>query len=87
MTTQTLTENLQIYYDQKGRPASVVLPFDLLARWLTKEKKEKLVSSVKKPQSIYNVSDKEIVAAVDEVRSKLWNKYYADKIKTVKGPS
>lgn len=87
MITQTLTDNLQIYYDQKGRPASVVLPFDLLAQWLTKEKKTKLVSSVKKSQSIYNVSDKEIVAAVDEVRSKLWNKYYADKIKTVQGSS
>lgn len=61
----------KILYDAGGRPEFVLLPF---------EQVETLIKP-KAPKNIYPLTDEQIVAAVDEVRSELFEKHYAGKIK------
>lgn len=61
----------KILYDAGGRPEFVLLPF---------EQVEALIRP-KAPKNIYPLTDEQIVAAVDGVRSELFERRYAGKIK------
>ena len=64
-----LKEQARVFYDRKGKPEFVILPF---AKYQTLEKTA--------AQKFYDIADKEIVNMVDEVREKLFSKRYAQKI-------
>ena len=57
---QTLKENVQVFYGPKGKPASVILPFELFSRLIP--------AANFAAKEVYPLSDEQIVAAVDNTR-------------------
>ncbi|EKD22734.1 MAG: hypothetical protein ACD_83C00290G0002 [uncultured bacterium] len=80
MATKTLPQSLsrqtEIIYDSQGKPVSVVLPYLLFSKYI-----DETQTKPTKSKKVYNITDKQIIAAVRETRQEIFNKYYADKLK------
>lgn len=61
----------KILYDTGGKPEFVLLPFEQV----------KTLIRFQAPKDVYSLTDEQIVSAVDEIRTELFEKRYAGKIK------
>jgi len=61
----------KILYDAGGTPEFVLLPFKQVETFVKSET----------PKKFYPLTDQQVVTAVDEVRSELFERRYAGKIK------
>lgn len=69
---KVLKEKVQVFYDKKGKPQFILLPF----------KQFKILEETA-AQKFYDLTDREIVKIVDEVREKLFQERYAQKVKAL----
>lgn len=73
-----LVEQAQIFYDIKGKPASVILPFKVFKKiYPQKDELTALLEESERIAKKEKISLKELLATLEQVREEMYKKYYA----------
>lgn len=71
-------KQIQVFYDIKGKPASVILPFKVFERiYPQKDELTALLEESERIAKKEKISLKELLATLEQVREEMYKKYYA----------
>lgn len=70
-------KQIQVFYDIEGEPLYALVP---LKRRVGKRSVSEILKESAAKAKTYDITDRETVKIVDEVREKLFNKHYAQKV-------
>lgn len=80
LTTELLENQIQVFYDQKGKPASVILPFDIFSRLMPRKAKFNLDALLKESSEIARkegVKLQDLLDTLKQVRREKYQERYA----------
>ncbi|MBM4402037.1 MAG: hypothetical protein FJ044_02235 [Candidatus Cloacimonetes bacterium] len=78
LNRKLLVEQAQIFYDIKGKPTSVILPFKVFKKiYPQKDGLTVLLEESARIAKEEKISLKEVLSALEEVREEMYKEYYA----------
>lgn len=80
LTTELLENEVQIFYDRKGKPASVILPFDIFSKLMPRKKKFDLDALLKESSEVAKregIKLQDLLDTLKQVRHEKYQELYA----------